>query len=263
MEHSQASAPVGQAYDPVQAILAIQRTRQRFVPGALLTVVAAIMAIPTWMFTFAAVNPGYKLRMIAAMVLGALIGLPLRLVGRVIELRLALLAGALAGPAIWLADFVTMKLTGAHGSLVPNDAWWTSIVSYLGSAFMATYVARKDLDVSLSEPGKAVALPAPQVWEDPNAVVMTEPANIFRGIMAVPGKLTLSSRQLKYVENGKTEPAPLVELRDVTVATRGIHGKAFSVELSNGSSYSFVVFDRDKWIVHINSRLAAAKSNPA
>jgi hypothetical protein len=256
-----ASAPVG--HDPVQAILAIQRTRQRFVPGALLTVVAAIMAIPTWMFTFAAVSPGYKLRMIAAMVLAALIGLPLRLVGRVIELRLALLAGALAGPAIWLADFATMKLTGAHGSLVPNDAWFASVLTYAASAFMATYVARKDLDVSLSETGKAVALPAPQVWEDPNAVVMAEPANIFRGIMAVPGKLTLRSRQLEYVENGKDRPEPLLQLKDVTVATRGIHNKAFTVELSNGTSYRFVVFDRDKWIVHINARLAAAKTNPA
>jgi hypothetical protein len=243
--------------------LAIQRSRQRFVHGALLTVVAAIMTIPTWMFTFAGVSPGYKLRMVAAMVLSALIGLPLRLVGRVIELRLALFAGALAGPAIWLADFVTMKLTGASGTLVPNDQWFASIVTYGASAFMATYVARKDLDVSLSEPGQAIALPAPQVWEDPLAVILEEPANLFRGIIAVPGKLTLSARQLKYVENGKQHAEPLLLLKDVMVATRGVHGKAFAVELSNGTSHSFVVFDRDKWIVHINSRLAAARSNPA
>jgi hypothetical protein len=89
---------------------------------------------------------------------------------------------------------------------------------------------------------------------------MAEPANIFRGLIAVPGTLTLTSRQLKYVQKGHAEPAPLLELSAVMGAERSVHSKAFSLALQDGTSYRFVVFDRDKWIVHINARLAAAKT---
>jgi hypothetical protein len=262
VDQTHASAGVGQAYDPVKAILDIQRSKQRFVPGLLLTLVAAVVAIPAWMFSFAGVNPAYKLRLIAAMVLAALVGLPMRFVGRIVQWRLALVAGVPAGLAIWLGDLITMAVLKTPGSVVPHDRWWECLVAYLGSVWMAAYVARKDLDVSLSAPGAGFDVPAPQVWEDPNAAVMEEPANIFRGMLAVPGTLTLTSRQLRYVEKSRAQVGPTLELANVTMASASLHSKAFTVELRDGTSHRFVVFDRDKWIVHINARLAAARTIP-
>lgn len=260
MDQSHAPGAVGQAYDPVKAILDLQRSKQRFLPGFVLTVAASVVAIPAWMFTFAGVNPAYKLRLIAAMVLAALVGLPMRFVGRIVQWKLALIAGVPAGLAIWLGDFITMAVLKTPGTLVPHDRWWECLVAYLGSMWMAAYVARKDLAVELSAPGGGIVVPAPQVWEDPNAVVMTEVANVLRGMIAAPGQLSLTSRKLEYVEKGQTLPNPSIELSHVKAASRSMSSKAFAVELRDGSSHRFVVFDRDKWIVHINARLAAARS---
>lgn len=103
-------------------------------------------------------------------------------------------------------------------------------------------------------------LPAPQVWEDPNAVVLQEVASVYRKFITVPGKLVLTSRFLQFVDSGAKEPGPFILLAQVQAADRSVLPNAMAITMLDGTTHRFVSFDRDKWIVQINARISAARS---
>ena len=262
--HPTNSSPqVEPARDPVAAIQSIQRAQQRFWRGLPLTVVAAVLLAPLWAFTLSPLQPLSKPRIIGALLGGAIVGLPLRLLGRVVEVRLALVAGVLAALAIWLGDYFVQSIPGSGPALLlSHGTWWISLITYAGAGWVATIAARNELAVELSQAelhAAGVAIPGPHIWEDPNAIVLDEAANFYRGWVAVPGKLMLSSRNLQFFERGGQAASPLIPLGEVEAAHRSALPNAMTVALRDGTTHRFVTNDPDKWIVQINARLGAAR----
>jgi hypothetical protein len=262
--HPTNSSPqVEQARDPIAAIQSIQRAQQRFWRGLPLTVVAAVLLAPLWAFTLSPLQPLSKPRIVGALLGGAVVGLPLRVLGRVVEVRLALVAGVLAALAIWLGDYFVQSMPGSGPALLlSRGTWWISLITYAGAGWVATIAARNELAVELSQAEQhvaGVAILAPHIWEDPNAVVLDEAANFYRGWVAVPGKLRLSSRNLQFFERGGQAASPFIPLDEVEAAHRSALPNAMTVALLDGTTHRFVTNDPDKWIVQINARLGAAR----
>src|SRR6187402_3012110 len=174
--------------DPVATIRRIQRSKQRFWRGFPLSVLLALLLSPGWAITFSSMPPDSKLRLMAAALGAALVALPLRLLGRVSEWRLALWAGVAAGLALGLGDGLFRLLAPD----APQGPWWMYAMTYVFVTYFGAWTARKELAVELSQPGQSaagVALPPLQPGQDENAVVFAEPASLFRWT-AAPGTLT-------------------------------------------------------------------------
>jgi hypothetical protein len=241
--------------DPVAAIRRIQESQQRFGRGLVAAAVASLLAAPLWAIGGAATKPASPLQAVVAMVCGVLVGLPMRWFGRAIQLRLALAAGALAMVTIALGDLL-MRAAGMSVTLkVAPGLWrvWFEHWHYLAAAFGAVLVARREFNVELA--GDRIKIAPPLPFEDANEVVFNEPANIRRGLLSVPGQLVLTRSELRYTERGTQVASPVIPLSDIVAAEQGWISSSFTLTLWNDQKVSFVVFDRDKWIVHVNARL--------
>jgi hypothetical protein len=251
------------AHDPVAAIRSIQRSQQRFWRGFPVTVVLAVLLAPGWAATFAPIEPFSKPRLIAACAAAAIVALPLRLLGRVSEWRLAIWAGVLASLALWLGD--CLARWALEPAMKPVFSWWATPVTYAAAVWIGAIAARKELAVEMTRPGlgsAATDLPPLQPWEDENAIVLQEPASIFRWI-ATPGTLTLTNRHLRFVQRGKHAIDPQIALAAVQGAQHSALTNAFAITLRDGTVHRFVVFNRDNWIVQINTRINAARITEA
>lgn len=254
--------PFAERHDPVAAIRRIQESQQRFGRGLFAGLLASLLVAPIWVMACGATTPGSRMHELAAFICGVLVGLPIRWLGRLVQLRKALWAGAPAALAIAFGTSL-VELTGRTTIPPGLHGFWLgcfTVFPYAAAAFGAVVVARHDLAVDKSSPDAQdqIRVPAPLPFEDAHEVVFDEPANIWRGIIAVPGQLVLTRSELKYTERGATAPNPVIPLRHVLVADQGLNDTTLALTLRDGTKVRFVVVDRDKWVVHINARLAPA-----
>lgn len=260
-----AAKPSVSPVDPVAAILKLQREQQRFALGFVASLVVAAIVTPIYALTSLSTPSTSKLHLGAMLIPFMLIGLTMRVVGRVVELKLASVAGALALLAMMVGDYLALIVRHTEPLAVPGGGWFL-LLKYGVVAWAATAMARRDLDVSLSAPehrGEGVAVPSPHAFEDPNATVLEEVVSIVRGGWnSVPGKLKLTSRDLSFFQktghifSSRTAATPslVIPLRELASVERGLRDRLFIVKRANGEESRFIVFDRDKWIVQLNAR---------
>lgn len=111
--------------------------------------------------------------------------------------------------------------------------------------------------IALFARSKGRALAAPAVDEDGEPVILQGPANHFKGIESVGGKLYLTRARLRFRSHGlnvQTHEAsyPLDTIRSVEPArTLGIIPNGLAVTLEDGRRERFVVNRRGEWVEKI------------
>jgi hypothetical protein len=116
--------------------------------------------------------------------------------------------------------------------------------------------------IALFARSKNRALAAPAVDEEGEAVVFQGPANHFKGVEAVGGKLILTRARLRFRSHGLNvqvhdESYPIAAILDVA-ATRslGIIPNGLLVTLDDGRREKFVVNGRGEWVAKIRATMA-------
>lgn len=119
------------------------------------------------------------------------------------------------------------------------------------------------LIIALFARSKSKALAAPALDESGAAVLFQGPANHFKGVEAVGGKLYLTRDRLRFKSHGLNvqvheEAYPLAQIKRTEPArTLGIIPNGLVIELDDGRRERFVVNGRSEWMAKI--RAAAAE----
>jgi hypothetical protein len=145
---------------------------------------------------------------------------------------------------------------------------WMTGSSYYGfhggffSGFAFGWAIKRFLKVSMSTPRLEIDGQAAEFDADEN-VIHSGPANHFKGIEAVGGKLFLTDRRLrfrshKFNAQPHDESYPIEAIVSVEPArTLGIVPNGVLVHLRDGRRERFVVGGRSEWVMHLQQALRA------
>lgn len=171
----------------------------------------------------------------------------------------------------WKFRIVSVFLTGLLfvGIMSLMDYWldgsFQSIYSYLfqGAFFgilmeiSLPYINRKLVPKFASRLGKNIK----PVLDDNELVEIEGPANLFRGMEGVGGKLFLTNKKVIFkshkinIQKGQTD----IEYNNITEIikrkTAKIINNGIRIKTNDGKEFDFVVNDRDKWIEELNERM--------
>lgn len=131
------------------------------------------------------------------------------------------------------------------------------------AAFVTGFVTKRALGVRAPAPQRVPS--AHDMGFDPGEPVLhAGPANHFKGLEGVGGKLFLTDRRLRFRSHAfnvqtHDESYPLASIRSVEPSrTLGIVPNGLLVRLADGRTERFVVLRRSEWL----SRLRAATAKP-
>lgn len=144
---------------------------------------------------------------------------------------------------------------------VMTGSWYYGFHGGFFCGFAFGWLLRRVLKVSTSAPKLGVE---PDASFDPGeSVVHWGPANHFKGIEAVGGKLFLTNRRLRFRShrfNVQThdESYPIEAIASVEPArTLGVIPNAIRLRLADGRRERFVVMAREHWIATLRQVLAS------
>ena len=172
----------------------------------------------------------------------------------------------------WKFRIFTAFLTGLLfvGIMSLLDYWldgsFQSIYSYLFQGILfgilmeisLPYITGKLVNKAGSRLGKNIK---PELTDN-ETVEIEGPANLFRGIEGVGGKLFLTNKKVIFkshkinIQNGQTD----IEYNDIAEIikrkTAKLIDNGIRVKTNEGKEFDFVVNDRDKWIEELNERIS-------
>lgn len=125
--------------------------------------------------------------------------------------------------------------------------------------FGMPYISNRYGKKQIASAGKTIN---PELAEDEN--IETEgPANLFRGIESVGGKLFLTNKKIIFkshklnIQTGQTDIDYSDILEVIPRKTGGIIDNGIRIKTRKGVEYDVVVNERDKWIAILNSKIGA------
>lgn len=163
------------------------------------------------------------------------------------------LAGLVFGIAMGVVLFVTTGsgYYGFHGGF------------FSGAAF--GWALAKMLKVSAPRPEAPALDPRAADCDDGEVVLMHGPANHFKGIEAVGGRLLLTNRRLRFRSHAfniqkHDESYPLEAIRRVEPArSLGIIPNALLVSMADGRRERFVCIRRTEWVSRISGEVSRTR----
>jgi hypothetical protein len=160
--------------------------------------------------------------------------------------------GSLFAAAMCLVDY---SMDGKFKSLLNYVLQGVFFGIFMGIGF--PYLMEKFGGRFASKLGKNIK---PELTED-ELVEIEGPANLFRGMEGVGGKLFLTNKKVIFkshkinIQKGQTniDYNDITEIRKRTTAKLIDNG--ISIKTNTGKEFDFVVNDRDRWIEELNARM--------
>lgn len=107
--------------------------------------------------------------------------------------------------------------------------------------------------------------PGSGTFPEDEEIVFEGPANHFKGIESVGGRLFLTEGRLRFVSHGfnlqrHDESYPLEEIVEVGPRrTMGMVDNGLRVALQDGREEAFVVGERERWLAELETRIGAGQ----
>ena len=127
--------------------------------------------------------------------------------------------------------------------------------------FGMPYISKKYANKRVAAAGNTII---PELAEDEN--IETEgPANLFRGLESVGGKLFLTNKKIIFkshklnIQTGQTNIDYTAISEVLPRKTGGIIDNGIRIKTRVGSEFDLVVNERDKWMENLNSKIMDLK----
>lgn len=163
-----------------------------------------------------------------------------------------ILTGFLYVGILMMFDYLSNEKTNSLNSLIFQGVFFGV---FMGLGF--PYLTEKFATRFTSKIGKSIK---PELTQD-EIVQIEGPANLFRGIEAVGGKLFLTNKKIVFkshkinIQEGQTE-IHYENINDIVkIKTAKLINNGIRIKINDGKEFDFVVNERERWIEELNKRI--------
>ena len=171
------------------------------------------------------------------------------------KLIIALLSGTFYAGILYLFDQFYDELTYSQNGLLIQG-----LLFGLFFGFGFTFIIQKYGRQSISAIGSKIT----PILTENETVEVEGPANLFRGVESVGGKLFLTNKKLIFkshnlnIQTGQTD----IEYENIVQVfhrkTIGLVYNGIGIKTKGGTEYDLVLNDRESWLAKINEKINAS-----